>query len=135
MLATACGRQRIAELVDIGLVSDWKWSEGSNEQTGTLTIARRTAGPPLTLTGVRGGVNFTLELLELSGPLILAADEDALTLPVRSRAARCEAHALADNSKPYGFSAWLAIGDDPPIHIEFSAHDQPDNFDRLCGSG
>jgi hypothetical protein len=135
MLATACGRQRIAELVDIGLDSDWEWSEGSNEQTGTLTIARRTAGPPLTLTGVRGGVNFTLELLELSGPLILAADEDTLTLPVRSRAARCEAHALADNSKPYGFSAWLAIGDDPPIHIEFSAHDQPDNFDRLCGSG
>lgn len=132
MLTAACGRQRVAELVSIGLDTDWAWTEGGSEQTGTLIITRRTDGPPVTLTGVRGGVNFTLELLESERPSTLEADEEILTVPVRSRAARCEPHALADNSKPYAFTAWVSLAGGPEIHVEFSAADQRGNLDRLC---
>lgn len=135
MLAVACGRQRLAELVTIRLDTEWVWSDGAAEQTGTLTISRRADGPPITLTGVRGGINYTLELLDPASPLTLGTGDDELTVPVRSRAARCEPHALADNSKPYGFNAWLTLDGGPEIHVEFSAADQPENLDRLCGIG
>lgn len=131
MLALACGRERIAELVTIEFDDDWTWTDGASEQTGTLVLTRRQAGPPLALTGVRGGVNFTLEQLE-PGPVTVDEGTPETRVPIRSRAARCEAHALADNSKPYGFTAFVSIDGGPELNVEFSGADHRAEFDRLC---
>lgn len=131
MLTLACGRERVAELVTIEFDDDWEWTEGTAEQTGTLLLTRRQAGPPLELTGVRGGVNYTLEQLE-PGPVTVEEDASEVRVPIRTRAARCEAHAMADNSKPYGFTTFFSIDGGPDINVEFSAPDQRDNLDRLC---
>lgn len=130
MLESACNRQRVAELVTIEF-GEWEWTEGASEQTGTLVLTRRQAGPPLELTGLRGGVNFALEQLE-PGPVTVSEDAAEVRVPVRTRAARCGAHALADNSKPYIFTAFFKIDGEPDIHMEFSGIDRRDEFDRLC---
>lgn len=131
MLRLACGRERVAELVAIEFGDDWDWTEGASEQTGTLVLTRREAGPPVELTMVRGGVNFTLEQLE-PGPVAVDEDATEVRLPIRTRGARCEAHALADNSKPYGFTAFFSIDGGPEVNVEFSGADHREQFDRLC---
>jgi hypothetical protein len=131
MLTLACGRERVAELVTIEFDDDWQWDEGATEQTGTLLLTRRRSGPPLELTGVRGGVNYTLEQLD-PGPVMVDEDASEVRVPIRTKAARCEAHALADNGKPYGFTTFFSIDGGPDVHVEFSGTDHRDQFDRLC---
>lgn len=131
MLSLACGRERVAKLVSIEFGDDWTWTEGASEQTGTLVLTRLQAGPPVELTMVRGGVNFTLEQLE-PGPVTVDEEASEVRVPIRTRGARCDAHAVADNSKPYGFTAFFSIDGAPEVNVEFAGTDQREEFDRLC---
>lgn len=132
ILTLACARERILEVVDIRLDTEWDVHSNGNEQVGTLLIERRDGGPPLTLIGVRGGINYTLDMLEPGTQPTLEEGEHALAVPVHSRGARCDGHAMGDNSKPYTFSVWLSLDGGPETLIEFDAEDQHENFVRLC---
>jgi hypothetical protein len=135
MLTLACARQRVLEVVDVRLDTEWDLADNGNEQTGNLLIERRAGGPPITLTGVRGGINYTLELVEPESKPTLDTGERVLTVPVHSLGARCDGHAMGDNSKPYAFSVWISLDGGSDTHLEFNAEDQADNFVRLCSSG
>lgn len=132
MLTADCARQRILEVVNIRFDTEWDVHSNGNEQVGTLLLERKAGGPQVTLTGVRGGINYTLEMLDPDADTTLAADEQTLTIPVRSRGARCDGHAMGDNSKPFGFAAWISLDGGPETLVEFTADEQPDNFLRLC---
>lgn len=132
ILTITCARERVLGVVDIRLDTEWDVHSNGNEQTGTLLIERKNGGPAVTLVGVRGGINYTLDMLERDTQPVLEEGEQTLAVPVHSRGARCDGHAMGDNSKPYGFSAWLQLDGRQEVLIEFTAEDQPDNFVRLC---
>ncbi|HEX6232943.1 MAG TPA: hypothetical protein VFZ63_07455 [Jiangellaceae bacterium] len=132
MLSVDCARQRILEVVSIRFDTEWDVHSNGNEQVGTLLIERRDGGPPVTLTGVRNSINYTLEMLDPDDRPTLEAGEKTLAVPVRSRGARCDGHAMGDNSKPFGFSALLSLDGGPETLVEFTADEQPQNFLRLC---
>jgi hypothetical protein len=132
MLSVDCARQRILDVVSIRFDTEWDLHSNGNEQLGTLLIERHDGGPPVTLVGVRNSINYTLELLDPDSQPTLEAGEKTLAVPVRSRGARCDGHAMGDNSKPFGFSALLSLDGGPETLVEFTADEQPDNFLRLC---
>ncbi|HEX6339129.1 MAG TPA: hypothetical protein VFZ85_19400 [Jiangellaceae bacterium] len=132
MLTADCARQRILDVVSIRFGTEWDVHGNGNEQVGTLLIERHDGGPPVTLTGVRNSINYTLEMLDPDSRPTLDEGEKILEVPVRSRGARCDGHAMGDNSKPFGFSAFLSLGVGPETLVEFTADDQPENFLRLC---
>ena len=132
MLSVDCARQRVLDVVTIRFDTEWDVDSNGNEQVGTLLIERRDGGPRVTLTGVRNSINYTLEMLDPDSEPTLEAGEKTLAVPVRSRGARCDGHAMGDNSKPFGFSALLSLDGGPETLVEFTADEQPENFLRLC---
>jgi hypothetical protein len=132
MLSVDCARQRILDVVSIRFDTEWDVHSNGNEQEGTLLIERRDGGPRVTLNGVRNSINYTLEMLDPDSRPTLEAGEKTLAVPVRSRGARCDGHAMGDNSKPFGFSALLSLDGGPETLVEFTADEQPENFLRLC---
>lgn len=132
MLSVDCARQRILEVVSIRFDTEWDLHSNGNEQVGTLLIERHDGGPSVTLNGVRNSINYTLEMLDPDSEPTLEEGEKTLAVPVRSRGARCDGHAMGDNSKPFGFSALLSLDGGPETLVEFTADEQPDNFLRLC---
>jgi hypothetical protein len=132
LLSVDCARQRILDVVTIRFDTEWDVDSNGNEQVGTLLIERRDGGPRVTLTGVRNSINYTLEMLDHDSEPTLEAGEKTLAVPVRSRGARCDGHAMGDNSKPFGFSALLSLDGGPETLVEFTADEQPENFLRLC---
>lgn len=133
MLSADCAAQRILDAVNIRFDTEWDVHSNGNEQVGNLLIERRDdSGPPVTLVSVRNSINYTLEMLDPDSRPTLEADETILEVPVRSRGARCDGHAMGDNSKPFGFSAFLSLDGGPETLVEFTADDQPENFLRLC---
>lgn len=134
MLTVDCARARILDVVTIRFDTEWDVHSNGNEQTGTLLIERRDGGPPVTLAGVRNSINYTLEMIEPDSHPTLEENEKLLAVPVRSRGSRCDGHAMGDNSKPFGFSAYLSVDGGPETLVEFTADEQPDNFLRLCSA-
>jgi hypothetical protein len=132
MLSVDCARQRILDVVSIRFDTEWDLHSNGNEQVGTLLIERHDGGPSVTLNGVRNSINYTLEMLDPDSEPTLEAGEKTLAVPVRSRGARCDGHAMGDNSKPFGFSALLSLDGGPETLVEFTADEQPENFLRLC---
>ena len=132
MLSVDCARQRILDVVSIRFDTEWDVESNRNEQVGTLLIERRDGGPRVTLNGVRNSINYTLEMLDPDSQPTLEAGEKTLAVPVRSRGARCDGHAMGDNSKPFGFSALLSVDGGTETLVEFTADEQPENFLRLC---
>ncbi len=134
MLTVDCARARILDVVTIRFDTEWDVHSSGNEQVGTLLIERRNGGPPVTLTGLRNSINYTLEMLEPDSHPTLEEGEKVLAVPVRSRGSRCDGHAMGDNSKPFGFSAYFSVDGGPETLVEFTADEQPDNFLRLCSA-
>lgn len=132
MLSVDCARQRILDVVSIRFDTEWDLHSNGNEQVGTLLIERHDGGPSVTLNGVRNSINYTLEMLDPDSEPTLEEGEKTLAVPVRSRGARCDGHAMGDNSKPFGFSALLSLDGGPETLVEFTADEQPENFLRLC---
>lgn len=109
---TDCAVQRVLSAADIGLGEQWRRAtdDGGPLLRGQLTAVRDSAGPPVTLTGIRGNVIFTLTA-STEPPWRLAADDRRLAIPVEFEVSRCDLHALAEVKKRYVFSTWARLTD------------------------
>lgn len=135
LLNIECARARILDVVSIHFDTEWELDSNGSEQVGTLLLERREDGPAVTLTGVRNSINYSLELLEPGSQPTLEPGQRTLAIPVRSRGTRCDGHAMGDNSKPFGFAAFLSLDGGAETLVEFTADEQPENFLRLCSKG
>jgi hypothetical protein len=77
--------------------------------TGVLTVTRVDSGAaPATVTDTRGSVLFTIT--PEADPALPPGQ-----LRIVSDVLRCGGHAIGDAKRPYGFTAWIDLGDGEPI--------------------
>ncbi|MQA83469.1 MAG: hypothetical protein GEV03_02265 [Streptosporangiales bacterium] len=126
-----CDVRRILRVADVGFGARWRRAAGDGDPLlrGHLVIARRTAGPPMTVTGARGSTVFTLRASS-EPPWRLDADEGRMAIPVEFEATRCDPHALLESKKTYVFSAWAKLPGEKEQHLTLQP--EPRLAGRLC---
>ncbi len=130
--ARECADQALLAVADVRLSSTWSRSGAGLD--GALVLERRSGRVPVTVVEPGGNVLFTLRPQVPGTPLgTLAADADALEVPLRITATRCDVHALADSKRSYVFGFYLSVGGAEPKLITTTA-DAPlqRQLDRLA---
>ncbi|HET6729275.1 MAG TPA: hypothetical protein VFG96_07630 [Jiangellaceae bacterium] len=119
LLGLSCGRQRLADVVEIDLGETWTPMTGEQALTGSLELQRVGAGPVVTLEKVAGSVAYTLQPVDDADPIAtLEPDQASVSVPVRAVALRCDPHARAEGKKNYVFPLWFSLDGGPEIHVE-----------------
>lgn len=107
LLRTDCGAQVLAEAVSLIMGPLEPAADGT--LTGVLTVTRVDGGTaPVAVTDTRGSVLFT----------VTPQPDPALPvgqLRVVADVMRCGGHAIGDAKRPYGFTAWIDLGDGATI--------------------
>jgi hypothetical protein len=136
LLTLGCGRQRLAEVVEISLAEAWTPVSGGRALLGGLELRRVGAGPTVTLEAVGGSVAYTLHPIDDAEPVAtLEPDQDALSVPLRVVALRCDPHARAEGKKNYVFPLWFSLDGGPQIHVEVRGDTSVQSaMDTLCES-
>jgi hypothetical protein len=134
LLGLSCGRQRLADVVEVGLGETWTPVPGGQALTGSIELRRVSAGPVVTLEKVAGSVAYTLQPVDDAGPIAtLESDQASLSVPVRALALRCDPHARAEGKKNYVFPLWFSLDGGPQIHVEVRGDVGVQSaFDTLC---
>jgi hypothetical protein len=132
-----CRRQAVEHLVAVEIGRTWTPNAAGDAVTGELTLSRRHATGPATVTGISGSVLLNVDLAP-GAPTELTGD--ALTVPiVITSAHRCEPHALADSKKTYDFQVTLEVdGVDASISVSPDPADERTVFEPVnvtCGLG
>lgn len=107
LLRTDCRDAALAEAVTLAMGPLEPRADGT--LTGVLTVTRVDGGTtPATITDSRGSVLFTItpEADPSLPPGQLRVVADVL---------RCGGHAIGDAKRPYGFTAWIDLGDGAEI--------------------
>ncbi|SDU30008.1 hypothetical protein [Jiangella alkaliphila] len=106
LLRADCGAQVLAESVTLTMGPLASNADGT--LTGVLTVTPVVPGSTPIITDTRGSVLFEV-----------APQPDPATPPgqlhVRSDVQRCGGHAIGDAKRPYGFTAWIDLGDGQEI--------------------
>lgn len=112
LLDRECSRRAIEEAVDLRFGPTWTL-EGETLR-GTLEVERLDSDEPLTVTGVRGSVLFTVRPApgRPDPPLVLDPGVDRGELPIEATMARCDGHALGEVKRAYSLELWVRLGDD-----------------------
>jgi hypothetical protein len=119
LLGLSCGRQRLADVVDIALGGTWTPVAGGQALMGSIELQRVGAGPAVTLEKVAGSVAYTLQPVDDADPIAtLEPDQAAASVPVRAVALRCDPHARAEGKKNYVFPLWFSLDGGAQIHVE-----------------
>jgi hypothetical protein len=120
LLGLSCGRQRLADVVEIGLGGTWTPVPGGQALIGSIELQRvEGAGPVVTLENVAGSVAYTLQPVDDADPIAtLEPDRASVSVPVRAVALRCDPHARAEGKKNYVFPLWFSLDGGPQIHVE-----------------
>lgn len=107
LLRTDCRDQVLAQAVTLAMGPLVPRDDGT--LTGVLTVSRVDGGAvPATVTDTRGSVLFT----------VTPEPDPALPpdqLRVVADVLRCGGHAIGDAKRPYGFTAWIDLGDGEAI--------------------
>jgi hypothetical protein len=107
LLRADCEAQVLAESVSLTMGPLVPAADGT--LTGLLTVTRVDGGTtPATITDTRGSVLF--EVAPQPDPALPPGQ-----LRVHSDVLRCGGHAIGDAKRPYGFTAWIDLGDGEPI--------------------
>ncbi|HEU0214962.1 MAG TPA: hypothetical protein VFR13_12800 [Jiangellaceae bacterium] len=135
LLGLGCGRQRLADVVEIDLGQTWTPAPGGQALTGSIELRRVSTGPVVALEKVAGSVAYTLQPIDDTEPIAtLEPDQAALSIPVRAVALRCDPHARAEGKKNYVFPLWFSLDGGPQIHVELKGDVGIQSaFDTLCG--
>ncbi|MGH8824685.1 MAG: hypothetical protein ACRDVN_09435 [Jiangellaceae bacterium] len=135
LLTLSCGRQRLAEVVEFSLDQTWTPVPGGQALLGGVELRRVGSGPTVTLEQVAGSVAYTLQPVDDADPIAtLRPDEDALSVPLRAVALRCDPHARAEGKKNYVFPLWFRLDGGPEIHVEVKGDTGVQTaMDTLCG--
>jgi hypothetical protein len=138
LLVLSCGRQTLAEVVTVGLGETWAPDPAGDAVLGTIELRRVGGTAEVAVQHMSGSVVFRLEPIEPAEPLaVLAADDDAISIPIRAKALRCDPHALAEGKKNYVFAVWLGLAGGPQevkVEVKADVERQP-TFDSLCAAG
>jgi hypothetical protein len=119
LLSLSCGRQRLADVVEIGLGETWTPAPDGQALMGSIELRRVGGGSVVTLEKVAGSVAYTLQPVDDADPIAtLEPDQPSLSVPVRAVALRCDPHARAEGKKNYVFPLWFSLDSGPQIHVE-----------------
>ena len=106
LLRADCGAQVLAESVTLTMGPLTPNADGT--LSGVLTVTPVDPGSTPVITNIRGSVLF-----------VVAPQPDPASPPgqlrVRSDVQRCGGHAIGDAKRPYGFTAWIDLGDGQEI--------------------
>lgn len=126
-----CAVARLAQAAGTAF-EGWR-REGASAVT-TLVLRRRAGTEPVELTSLEANIVFDLAART---PLLLAGAGE-VRVPVRVRAARCDAHALIENKRAFTFAAYARLAGGPPQHLTVTATGEGrallDQLLRECGA-
>jgi hypothetical protein len=135
LLTLYCDRQRLAEVVTISLGERWTPADGADALLGTIELHRVAGDAEVTVRHLAGSVVYQLRPATSGEPIaVLAAGQDAISVPVLATALRCDPHALAEGKKNYVFPVWLGLAGGPEeVKVELTAElEVRPTFDTLC---
>jgi hypothetical protein len=137
LLTLFCDRQRLAEVVTVSLGERWTRDPAGDALIGTIELRRVGGDADVTIHAIRGSVIFLLEPAHPAEPIaVLDTEQDALSVPVRATALRCDPHAFAEGKKNYLFAAWLGLTGGPQevkVDLKMDVGLRP-MFDSLCAA-
>jgi hypothetical protein len=135
LLTLFCDRQRLAELVKVSLGESWTPDPSGDALLGTIEFRRVGGDAAVTVQTIRGSVIFLLQPTRPVEPIaVLRAEQDAISVPIRATALRCDPHALAEGKKNYVFAVWLGMAGGPQevkVELRVEVGIRP-TFDSLC---
>ncbi|MEQ1872786.1 MAG: hypothetical protein ABL953_03580 [Ilumatobacteraceae bacterium] len=111
---TDCERQFIGTQVAIEWVDLHEaMLDGRPVTEGSLRLTRLAGEGVVTVALIRPTIIFGFEVLDSAGDFVavLPEDADAVDVPIRFIEGRCDAHASAEVSQPFQFTATLDLGD------------------------
>jgi hypothetical protein len=135
--AKACAQQRLARAatVRLELATDTVQVGGEEYLPGAVVVRRRSgARQRVRIVDLSGSV--LIELLPRGGrralPGVLGPESRALAFPILFGSAhRCDAHALGQSSQTFLVSAYVRLGDRPPLRVVLPL--SPQERDRIMG--
>jgi hypothetical protein len=137
LLTLYCDRQRIAEIVTVDLGARWRPDPTGDALLGTIELRRIGGAAEVSVQHLAGSVVFRLQPARPGEPIaVLDPDDDALSVPIRATALRCDPHALAEGKKNYVFGVWLGLAGGPQeVKVELTADvELRPTFDLLCAA-
>lgn len=135
---TSCRLRALASQVSLSF-GPWRQERGKagTVLVGTL-VARLLGETAYTLTQLAGSVVFDLlPVGPVRDPLArLTPDRRTVRLPVRLRAARCDAHTRGEIKKPYAFLVWVGRPGTTPYAVNPQVSDRDAAaFEAVCTLG
>jgi hypothetical protein len=129
--AKLCAAEALAELVDIE-VTDLR-ADG-DATTANLTLTRRSGTDEVRVTRLMRSV---LVAVDVDLPLVLAADADTASTPLRFTPASCDAHVLAETKQPFLFPLAVQVADADEVAVSLPVTDETrarlqDLVQRVC---
>ena len=114
--AQECGSAFVLENVALGFAQGHTVVDG--EVATTIDVDRLEGDEPVTVDAIRGSVLIELRPTTDSTPLAtLPTGETALSIPVRLRVIRCDAHAVTESKKTFIMAIWVAVGEREPQRV------------------
>jgi hypothetical protein len=137
LLTLYCDRQRLAEVVTVSLGEKWTSDPAEDALLGTIELQRTGGDAEVTVQHMSGSVVFRLQPARPGEPIaVLRSEQDALSIPVRATALRCDPHAFAEGKKNYVFPLWLGLAGGPQevkVELRLDIGMRP-TFDSLCAA-
>lgn len=114
-----CAVQRVLRVADFGFGPQWRRTTDGGEPLlrAHMVIARRAAGPPVTVTGIRGSIVVAARATS-APPWHLDPGDRRVVIPVEFRASRCDLHALIESKKRFVISTWAKLSGGEEQHLE-----------------
>ena len=137
LLMLFCDRQRLAEVVTVSLSERLTRDPAGDALLGTIELRRLGGDADITVQNLSGSVVYRLQPVQAGEPIaVLGAGQDALSVPIRATALRCDPHALAEGKKNYVFPVWLGMAGGPEeVKVELRADvAMRPVFDSLCAA-